>query len=122
MEHRIVLANTSKKAIDLADTRTSHFAGPGDTKRLVFTDEGCFPAPSPLEPGELTAVCQDYQDALVIPAGESISRTITLYQGLDEMDPLVRGVYVFPRPLEFESPRPKAARGAIKLVYRIAER
>lgn len=91
LEHDIVFANTSDRRVSFADTRTTQFIGPsGHRRKLLAADEGCGNEPA-MRDSRLETGCLLYLDAFVVKQGASVSRTVGLFKGLREMEPLTAG-------------------------------
>ncbi len=123
IEHELAFRNAGRRRVRVMDGRTSAFVGRQGERRLLAADEGCGYAPetrrSPLEPG----VCLLYLDTVTLAPHASFSRSLTLFQGLRGMQPLVPGTYVFEKPVRFRVAGERAGggrhSGTLTLVYEL---
>jgi hypothetical protein len=101
LQHELVVTNNGESKITFEDTRTSVFLPGKSHPMLLLADEGCgYGIPEPGAPVEAGA-CHNNLDAPTLAPGETLKREITLTSGLEGMDPLEAGAYVFERRLEF---------------------
>jgi hypothetical protein len=102
IQHRVKFTNLNdQRKVHLGDTRTSKYLdGPPD-RALLGADEGCGYGYSEGQEGIDVGVCAAYLDIPTLSPGESIRRTVTLFKGLDGMQPLEAGTYEFHKKVKF---------------------
>jgi hypothetical protein len=102
IQHRVKITNLNdEREVQLGDTRTSKYLdGPPD-RALLGADEGCGYGYSEGQEGIDVGVCALYLDIPTLNPGESIRRTVTLFKGLDGMQPLEPGAYEFHKKVKF---------------------
>ena len=102
IQHRMKITNLNdERKVHLGDTRTSRYLdGPPD-RALLGADDGCGYGFSEGQTGIDVGACLLYLDIPTLNPGESIRRTVTLFKGLDGMQPLEPGVYRFHKKVKF---------------------
>jgi len=126
VEHELVITNTGRRPVALADTRSSRLLGARGRREPLAADEGCGYAQNgpgaAIEPN----ACRSNLDAFVVPAGRTVIRTITLSWNLPGAGRLAPGTYMFRRPVRFAAGRraPDGGRGhtaVVRLAYTVNE-
>ena len=101
MQHEVTITNLSERRVRLGDTRRSTYLdGPAD-RALLGADPGCGYGFSEGQQGIEVAVCALYLDIPTLSPGGSLKRTITLFKGLDGMQPLEPGTFSFHKKVKF---------------------
>ena len=120
IQHSLKITNLNdERKVHLGDTRTSKYLdGPPD-QALLGADEGCGYGYSEGQEGIDVGACATYLDIPTLNPGESIRRTVTLFKGLDGMQPLVPGTYEFHKKVKFSvGHRPERTR-SLTITYDI---
>ena len=111
IQHRVKITNLNERKVRLGDTRTSKYLDGPVERALLGADEGCGYGYSEGQEGIDVGVCALYLDSPTLGPGESLRRTITLYKGLDGMQPLEAGAYAFHKKVKFRvADRPERTR------------
>lgn len=124
VEHELAITNTGRWPVAFADTRSSRLLGAHGRREPLAGDVGCGYAlngpGAAIEPN----VCRSNLETFVVPAGRTVTRTITLFWDLPGAGRLTPGTYAFRRPVRFvaghrppESDRGHAA--VVRLVYTV---
>jgi hypothetical protein len=127
IEHDLVFRNTGDRPVTFDDTRSSTFIGKAGHARLLAADEGCGYALNYPGAPATAGSCAAYLDLLTVKPHTSAKRSVTVFEGLRGMDPLVAGTYVFRRPVRFQFggqlPSDGEGRsGVVRLVYEVESR
>lgn len=101
IQHSVKITNLNDRKVHLGDTRTSRYLEGPVRRALLGADEGCGYGYSKGQDGIDVGVCTLNLDIPTLGPGESIRRTITLFKGLDGMQPLEAGSYAFHKKVEF---------------------
>lgn len=118
-EHDIIFENLGESPLQIDDTRTSVFLPDVDHPTVLIADEGCgYGNSSPTGPVEAGA-CERYLDVLTLQAGESASRTITLFKELPGMTELRDGSYEWMKALRFSVDDGGEETYQVRLTYKI---
>jgi hypothetical protein len=127
IQHDLVFRNTGDRPVTFDGTTSSKFIGEAGHARLLAADEGCgYALNYPGAPAKAGA-CYAYLEVLTVKPHASAKRSITLFEGLPGMDPLVAGTYVFRRPVRFQfgSQLPsdgEGRSGVVRLMYEVEGR
>ena len=102
IQHRVKISNLNdERKVHLGDTRMSRYLdGPPD-RAVLGADEGCGYGFSEGQARIVIGACLLYLDIPTLIPGESIRRTVTLFKGLDGMQPLESRTYAFHKKVKF---------------------
>jgi hypothetical protein len=122
IQHDVRISNVGRRRVHLGDTRRSAYLRGSHDRALLGADEGCgYGRASVSDPIEV-GVCASYLDAPTLGPGQSIKRTVTLFKGLEGMEPLGRGTYVFPRSIRFEMENSRRWTRRLEVLYEVEAR
>lgn len=123
IEHDLVFRNTGDQAITFANTRSSAFIGEHGHRQLLVADEGCgYAQDSPKAPATSGVCNADLPVPVTVNPHASARVSISIYEGLPGMNPLVASTYVFPRPIRFRlgaGGQTKRHSAVLRLVYEV---